>query len=197
MNKEKRDIVFAVDDSPENIKILGSVLEKNGYEPVVFLRAENALDSIRKEKPELILLDIMMPEMDGYEMCKKLKEDSSTKDIPVIFLTGKTETESLVKGFDIGAADYVKKPFKSAELLARIRTHIGYKKAREEIKILKGLIPICAKCKKIRDDKGYWNQVDTYIEKHSEATFSHGICPECTEDLYGNQNWYGKKKKTP
>jgi len=193
-HNEEKDIVYVVDDGAENIKILGNVLESNGYEPVVFLRAKDALESICNEKPELILLDIMMPEMDGYEMCADLKADVSTKDIPIIFLTGKTDTDSLVKGFDLGAADYIKKPFRSAELLARIKTHIGFKKAREEIEMLKGLIPICAQCKKIRDDKGYWNQVDIYLEKHSGATFSHGICPDCAEALYGDQHWYKKKK---
>ncbi len=136
MDNSKKDIVFIIDDNPENIKVLGNLLEKNGYAPVVFLNAKIALKSIRKKRPELILLDIMMPEMDGYEMCQTLKDDSSFKDIPVIFLTGKTDTEDLVKGFDLGAADYVKKPFEFAELLARIKTHIGFKKAREEIKTL-------------------------------------------------------------
>jgi len=136
MDNSKKDIVFIIDDNPENIKVLGNLLEKNGYDPVVFLNAKIALESIRKKRPEIILLDIMMPEMDGYEMCQILKDDASFKDIPVIFLTGKTDTEDLVKGFDLGAADYVKKPFEFAELLARIKTHIDFKKAREEIKTL-------------------------------------------------------------
>jgi hypothetical protein len=70
-------------------------------------------------------------------------------------------------------------------------------KALDEIKTLKGIVPICAQCKKIRDDKGYWNLLESYIEKHSEASFSHGMCPECLEELYGKENWYieGKKKK--
>ncbi|MCP4159391.1 MAG: response regulator [Deltaproteobacteria bacterium] len=136
MDNSKKDIVFIIDDNPENIKVLGSLLDEKGYEPVVFLNAKIALESIRTKKPEIILLDIMMPEMDGYEMCQILKDDASFKDIPVIFLTGKTDTEDLVKGFDLGAADYVKKPFEFAELLARIKTHIDFKKAREEIKTL-------------------------------------------------------------
>ena len=195
MDNAKKDIVYIIDDNPDNIKMLGCLLEEKGYEPVVFLNARTALGSIRKKKPELILLDIMMPEMDGYEMCKILKDDTSFKDIPVIFLTGKTDTDDLVKGFELGAADYVKKPFEFAELLARIKTHIGFKKAKEKIKILSGLLPICSKCKKIRDDKGYWNKIDVYIEAHSDAIFSHGLCPECSDKLYGKEDWYIEMKK--
>ena len=195
MDNAKKDVVFIIDDNSSNIKILGNLLEEKGYEPVVFLNAKTALDSIKDKKPEIILLDIMMPEMDGYEMCKILKDDTSLKDIPVIFLTGKTETDDLVKGFELGAADYVKKPFEFAELLARIKTHIGFKKAREEIKILSGLLPICSNCKKIRDDKGYWNQIDVYIQKHSEAKFTHSMCSECSDEVYGKEDWYIEMKK--
>ena len=82
--------------------------------------------------------------------------------------------------------DYVTKPFNSAELLARVKTHI-------EIKILRGLLPICSGCKKIRDDEGFWKEVESYIEAHSELTFSHGICPACAHTLYGDEAWYKKR----
>ncbi len=194
MNSKKIDIIYVIDDKLENIKILGNLLAENRYEPMVFLSAQAALKSIKKIKPELILLDIMMPKMDGYEMCKILKAEDSSKDIPVIFLTGKTDTDDLVKGFNVGAVDYVKKPFESAELLARIKTHIGFKQAREKIKILNGLLPICSSCKKIRNDEGYWNQIEGYIQKHSEAKFSHSICPECSDKIYSKEDWYIEMK---
>ncbi len=194
MDSRKKNIIYVIDDKLENIKLLGTLLIENKYEPMVFLSAKDALESIREIKPELILLDIMMPEMDGYEMCKVLKAEDLFKDIPVIFLTGKTDTDDLVKGFDVGAADYVKKPFESAELLARIKTHIGFKKAREKIKNLNGLLPICSNCKKIRNDKGYWKQIDVYIQKHSEAEFTHSMCPECSDKLYGKEDWYIEMK---
>ncbi len=194
MDSREKNIIYVIDDKLENIKLLGTLLIENKYEPMVFLSAKDALESIREIKPELILLDIMMPEMDGYEMCKVLKAEDLFKDIPVIFLTGKTDTDDLVKGFDVGAADYVKKPFESAELLARIKTHIGFKKAREKIKNLNGLLPICSNCKKIRNDKGYWKQIDVYIQKHSEAEFTHSMCPECSDKLYGKEDWYIEMK---
>jgi len=190
MDNNKRDKIFVVDDKLENIKILGNLLEKNRYEPMVFLSARTALETLKDIKPELFLLDIMMPEMNGYEMCELLKSDNSCKNIPVIFLTGRTETEDLVKGFKVGAADYVKKPFNFDELLARIETHINLKKANDKIKTLSGLLPICGHCKKIRDDKGYWNQIESYIQENSEAIFSHSICQDCAKEYYPDYDIY-------
>lgn len=190
MNSDKKPLVLIVDDNAQNLQFLGKMMAENGYEPALARSGSQALDFVFKEKPELVLLDIMMPEMDGYEVCRELKIRKATAHIPVIFLTAKTETEDLVKGFEAGAVDYVTKPFKSAELLARIKTHIELKRAREEIRTLRGIIPICAKCKKIRDDEGFWKQIETYIEKHSEALFSHGLCPECSKEIYGDEEWF-------
>ncbi len=190
-----KDSIMVIDDKPDNLRLLVSLLSEEGYQVRPFPNGKLALTSAQIISPDLILLDVMMPDMDGFEVCKKLKNDDKTWDIPIIFLTAKGETKDIVKGFDLGGADYVCKPFQAAELLARIRTHIGFKKAKKEIKTLKGLIPICANCKKIRDDKGYWNQIESYIEQHSEAKFSHGICEECAEELYGDKEWYQKGKK--
>jgi len=131
----------------------------------------------------------MMPEMDGYEVCVKLKSDKRYKHIPVIFLTAKAETEDIVKGFEVGGVDYVTKPFIAAELLARVKTHV-------EIKTLKGLLPICAKCKKIRDEEGFWSQMESYFKKHTDADFTHGICEDCADELYKDTNWYQKGKSS-
>ena len=190
MNSNKKPLILIVDDNSQNLQFLGKMMAENGYEPALARSGSQALDFIFKEKPELVLLDIMMPEMDGYEVCRELKSQKLTAHIPVIFLTAKIETEDIVKGFETGAVDYVTKPFKSAELLARVKTHIELKRAREEIRTLRGIIPICAKCKKIRDDEGYWKQIETYIEKHSDALFSHGLCPECSKDIYGDEDWF-------
>ena len=125
--------ILIVDDIPTNIQVLGSVLRKAGYE-VAF--TDNGLDAIKKArsiKYDLILLDIMMPQMDGFEVCKILKSHPESDDIPIIFLTAKTDSESLVKGFELGAVDYLTKPFKSPELLARVKTHISLKYTQEEL----------------------------------------------------------------
>ncbi|MCK5568902.1 MAG: response regulator [Spirochaetes bacterium] len=184
MSNDREAFVLIVDDNPLNLQVLGNTLRKNGYKLAAAKSGPEALDFLQKKLPDLILLDIMMPEMDGYEVCKKLKEDENTKKIPVIFLTARTDTDSIVRGFEAGGVDYVVKPFNPAELLARVKTQIKLKQAFDEIRTLKGFIPICANCKKIRDDKGYWESVEEYIGKHSDAVFSHSICPECTKKLY-------------
>lgn len=179
--------ILVVDDKPDNLRLLVTLLSEQGYQVRPVPNGKLALSGAKAIPPDLILLDIMMPGMDGFEVCRELKKDEVTKEIPIIFLTAKVETKDIVKGFDLGGADYVCKPFQTAELLARIRTHIGYKKAREEIKTFKGLIQICASCKKVRDDQGLWSQIESYIERRSDAHFSHGVCPDCLKELYPDQ----------
>ncbi len=132
MDKEK-ETLFIVDDNRVNIKLLEKVLLKHGYEIITATGGKEALQLIEKRIPDLILLDIIMPEMDGYEICKKLKSSPDTCDIPVIFLTAKTETDDIVRGFNTGAADYIRKPFQRAELLARVETHLKLKKMQMKI----------------------------------------------------------------
>ena len=197
-NKEEKPLVLIVDDIPRNIKVLGDILRTKDCKIVVATNGPQALELIKKVLPDLILLDVMMPEMDGFAVCKILKESSQTRDIPVIFLTAKTETADIVKGLECGAVDYISKPFNSTELLARVHTHLELKKTRDrekelikklkealsKVKQLSGLLPICARCKKIRDDKGYWQSVEEFISEHSEAHLSHSLCPKCVEELY-------------
>jgi len=182
---KKIDFILIVDDNPQNVKLIGSVLDSNDYETAVAMNGLQAFEFLENEQPDLILLDVMMPDMDGFEVCKRIKQDRLTKDIPIIFLTAKKDIDDLVLGFKAGGVDYVTKPFNSVELLMRIKTHLDLKNAREEIKKLKGIIPICCNCKKIRDDRGFWEMVETYIEDRTDAEFTHGICPECSEVLYG------------
>ncbi|MDA3788340.1 MAG: response regulator [Desulfobacula sp.] len=186
MNHEKL-LILAVDDNPQNLQFLGKLLSNNGYEVGMALNGQQALNFVKKNDPDLILMDIMMPDMDGYEVCERIKKDFFAQQIPIIFLTALTGSEDILKGFDAGGVDYVTKPFNPAELLARIKTHI-------EIRILRGLLPMCSRCKKIRDDEGFWKQVDSYIEEHSQVTFSQGICPDCLINLYGDKDWFTKKK---
>ncbi len=185
----KKKLLLIVDDNPENRKVLGNLLIQSGYEVGAAPDGRTALDFIKNEPPDLILLDIMMPGMDGFEVCEKLKSDVETKHIPVIFLTAKTNTEDIVRGFQVGGVDYVSKPFNGEELLARIQTHI-------EIKVLRGLLPICSTCDKIRDDEGYWHSIENYIASHADILFSHSLCTVCSEKLYGEHDWYKKLHKT-
>jgi DNA-binding response OmpR family regulator len=181
---EEGDLVLIVDDNPANVQVLGGILKEAGYLVSVVRSGAQALSWVEQGVPDLVLLDVMMPGMDGYETCRRLKVMDKMKPIPIIFLTARAETEDVVLGFEVGGVDYVTKPFQAAELLARIRTHLELKRAREEIATLRGFIPICASCKSIRDDAGLWEQVESYIARHSEAVFSHSICPDCMEKLY-------------
>ena len=125
--------LLIVDDIPNNIQVLGSILRDHGYQLSFAMDGKEALNLTSKEKYDLILLDIMMPELDGYDVCAILKQDPLTRDIPVIFLTAKTEADDIVKGFKVGAVDYITKPFYSEELLSRVQTHLELKVTREKL----------------------------------------------------------------
>ncbi|MCP4215902.1 MAG: response regulator [bacterium] len=130
---EKKQLILIVDDVPKNLQVLGNILREKQYKISVATNGRQALDMAAGLLPELILMDVMMPELDGFEACKLLKKSADTKDIPIIFLTAKTESEDIVKGFGLGAADYVTKPFNKAELLARVGIQLALARARENI----------------------------------------------------------------
>ena len=173
------------------------------------LSGEIALKTIQNDLPDLILLDIVMPEMDGLEVCRKLKEGEKTREVPIIFISALDEIENKMRAFSQGGVDYISKPFHAEEVLARVNTHLTLyslvnsleeknkelQKAIEEVKLLRGMLPICSNCKKIRDDNGYWDILESYIVKHSEATFSHSMCPNCVKEIYGDKDWFKMKRK--
>ncbi|QTA81389.1 Two component system response regulator histidine kinase [Desulfonema limicola] len=139
MNHEdckQQPFLLIVDDIAKNLQVLGNILSAKGYHYTPAMNGSQALKIIEKRPPDLILLDIMMPDMDGFEVCEKLKSSPETSDIPVIFLSAKTETEDIIKGFELGAVDYVTKPFCKQELLARIETHLDLKFARQKLQEL-------------------------------------------------------------
>jgi len=191
---KKKPLILIVDDTPQNVQVLARTLEEGNYELAVATNGKDALAFVEREEPDLILLDVMMPEMNGYEVCRVLKKNEKTVNIPIIFLTAKRETDDIVKGFDAGGVDYIIKPFNSKELMARVKAHVELTLARREIQELQGIIPICSNCKNVRDDEGYWQRVEIYVETRSEASFSHGVCPDCMEKLYGDKEWYKKGK---
>lgn len=127
--------VLIVDDNNDSLQILAEIVEKSGCRSTLAVDGEQALKYLELVKPDLILLDIMMPKMDGYEVCNRLKQNIDLKDIPVIFLTAKSGIEDIVKGFEVGGVDYVSKPFNVIELKARIRNHLVLKKCHDEIKV--------------------------------------------------------------
>ena len=126
-------LILIIDDGPANIKMLEILLKAEKYKTLSASSGVQALEIIRDVVPDLILLDVMMPGMDGFEVCRKIKETESTENVPVIFLSAKTETNDIVKGFEYGAVDYITKPFNRIELMARVKTHIELKRSRENL----------------------------------------------------------------
>jgi len=190
-------VVLIVDDTPLNLQIIADTLSAKGLHVVIAENGEQALAIVEKILPDIILMDVVMPGIDGFETCQRLKMNENTKAIPVIFMTALDDTKHVMRGFDVGGVDYIGKPLRLKEVLARVETHLWLRyiqtqleaqnaqlqEALANVKTLKGLLPICANCKKIRDDQGYWNQIEAYIEEHSDALFTHGLCPECVKLL--------------
>lgn len=132
--KESKSIVLIVDDNLKNIHVAGNIIKRDLNCNLCFATSgEEAIAKTKEIKPDIILLDIMMPGLDGYETCKIIKESADTKDIPIIFLSAKSDEEDIVKGFAQGASDYVTKPFRAAELIARVQTHLSLKKKSEQL----------------------------------------------------------------
>ncbi len=186
-------ILIAEDDLTSRT-VLEAVLKKEGHEVVTAANGGEAWALMqRSDAPSLAILDWMMPEMDGPELARRIRGHQSQRHVYIIMLTTKDDKSDIVAALEAGADDYLTKPFDTGELRARVdvgRRTIALqealadqaeelRKALDEIKTLSGIIPICATCKKIRDDNGYWNQVEVYIRNHSDASFSHGICPDC------------------
>ena len=191
-------ILIAEDDVTSRTELL-EVLKKQGHEVVVAVNGLEAWRALQQaQAPMLAILDWMMPEMDGLEVVRRLRTLQTDRPPYLIMLTSKGEKADIIAGLEAGANDYLSKPVDPGELRARIE--VGHRlivtqdtlatkvaelrQALDQVKTLRGILPICAKCKKIRDDQGYWNQVEVYVRDHTEAEFSHGLCPECMKILY-------------
>jgi eukaryotic-like serine/threonine-protein kinase len=125
--------ILIVDDTPTNIQMLMAILREQGYQLSAATNGRQAIDVIERVRPDLVLMDVVMPEMDGYDACRRIKASARWRDLPIIFLTAKTDTADIVRGFDVGAVDYVGKPFNSHELLARVSTHLTLQRLRREM----------------------------------------------------------------
>jgi CheY-like chemotaxis protein len=198
--------ILVVDDRPENLLAMEALLEQPGVRVVTAASGPETLSLMLEHDFALILLDVQMPGMDGFETAELIRGSDRTRHVPIIFVTAISKDQAHVfKGYDAGAVDYLKKPIEPAILLSKvkvfcemsrkerlIRTQLAeieeknkqLEKQLQEIKTLRGFIPICSACKKIRNDEGYWEAIEVYIRDHSAAEFSHGLCPDCIETLY-------------
>jgi sigma-B regulation protein RsbU (phosphoserine phosphatase) len=194
--------ILIAEDDPVSSYMLETTLTKWGYDVIVANDGELALQVLQQQDaPQLVILDWMMPNLDGLALCKKLREDPAKQSTYIILLTAKSDKKDVVIGLDLGADDYITKPFDSEELRARVRVGARMvalqqtladritqlQDAIANVKQLQGILPICSHCKKVRDDQNYWQQVESYISTHTDAEFSHGICPDCFEKITKTQ----------
>jgi DNA-binding response OmpR family regulator len=188
--------VLIADDDAALRYALGVQLERWGYVPVVCEDGEAARDVlIGSSPPPLAILDWSMPGADGVTLCREIRANVSLSTMYVVLLTAHQTREQMVEGLAGGADEYIVKPFDWGVLRARVATGariaklqqslsqrvVELQKALDTVKQLSGLLPICSYCKRIRRDGGYWQQLEGYIAEHSEADFSHGVCPPCFE----------------
>jgi len=181
------------DDDVVNATVLEAALGRLGVETLIAYDGADAWDTVRRTGPSLAVVDWMMPKLDGLELCRRIREAPEHAHMYVILLTGRQEQDDVVEGLHAGADDYLVKPFDARELGARVRTGLrilslqrqlkeqieALRRTLANVKHLKGLLPICSYCKRIRKDQDYWQQLEGYISEHSDAQFSHGICPGC------------------
>ena len=198
-------ILIAEDDLTSR-SMLAAMLKKSGYEVVETVNGSDAWQELSKsDAPQLAILDRTMPGMEGLDVVRRVRALKTALPTYIIMLTSRGEKADIIAGLDAGADDYISKPFHIGELRARIevgRRMVDMQEqlatrlkelqnAMDHIKTLQGILPICSFCKKIRDDKGYWEQVETYLTLNSELLFSHAICPDCLQKHYAE---YVKEK---
>lgn len=196
MNVQKDTRVLIVEDDSLVSEMIQGLLEKMWY--VVVGRAVNGLQAVemtQSTQPDVVLMDVRLPDMDGIEATRHIYESCPT---PVVVLTAYDTPELVERASAAGVGAYLVKPPDADEIeraitiaiarfedlmeLRRVNTEL--QDTLDKVKTLSGLLPICSSCKKIRDDEGYWNQLEVYIRDHSEVEFSHGLCPECAKELY-------------
>jgi DNA-binding response OmpR family regulator len=188
--------VLIADDEATSRHLIQATLGSWGFEVLVAVDGCEALRVLQGSRgPEIAMLDWMMPGIDGLEVCRQVRATMPNAATYIILVTARGGLENVVRGLEAGADDYITKPFDPRELRARL--HVGVRivelqkallerfreleDALKRVKQLQGLLPICSYCKKIRNDRNYWEQVDAYVASHSEAQFSHGVCPDCYE----------------
>ncbi len=191
-------ILIAEDDATSRT-VLTALLTKEGYDVTATADGEQAWRILKQPAaPPLGILDLMMPKLDGLEVVRRVRALPTQWPPYLIMLTTKSDKVDVIAGLGAGANDYLAKPFDLGELRARVE--VGRRMiemqitlaakvdelrlAVEQVKTLRGIVPICASCKNIRDDQGYWSRVESYVRDHTEAEFSHAVCPDCMKKLY-------------
>jgi sigma-B regulation protein RsbU (phosphoserine phosphatase) len=186
--------ILVAEDQSVSRHIVASNLRKWGYEVIAVEDGTRALEIMQgAAAPQLAILDWSMPGIDGIEICRQIRKGPQTRANYLVLLTARKGQEDKIHGLESGADDYITKPFNRGELRARVQVGMRVlelqqalaqrvqelEEALSRVKTLQGLLPICSYCKKIRNDRNYWQQVEGYLSDHSGIQFSHGICPDC------------------
>ena len=186
--------ILIAEDDPVTGEILARTLQRWNYNTMLVVDGAQAWDRLRlATDPTLAILDWMMPGMDGPDVCRRVRQELPLANMYLLLVTARESRGDMVAGLDAGADDYIVKPFDPEELRARVAVGVRVlglqqklgervaelQAALSNVKKLHGLLPICSYCKRIRGDDQYWQQVEGYVAEHSEAQFSHGICPAC------------------
>lgn len=207
MIESKQQKVLVVDDSPLAREVLIRMLSDLDIIVISAESGEEAIELFHRHQFALVLLDVLMGGMSGFQTASKIRAlDHDHSDVPIIFVTAtNTDAANVFEGYEAGAVDYLLKPVDMVMLRSKVRVfcrlnaqrdviqaqldEIQHKNAElekhiAEINVLRGLVPICASCKNVRDDAGYWHSIEQYFTENSDTKFSHSICPECTEKMY-------------
>jgi sigma-B regulation protein RsbU (phosphoserine phosphatase) len=190
--------ILIAEDDPVSRLVLTTNLTNWGHEVITAVNGMEAWRAtLEEDAPRLVILDWMMPEMEGPEICRRMREVPAAIPPYIILLTARQGAKEVIEGMQAGADDYLTKPYHRDEL--RVRVQVGVRmielqekladrigkleEALDQVKRLQGIIPICGYCKKVRDDSDYWQNVESYVATHSEAEFSHGVCPSCFAEV--------------
>ena len=205
--------IMLIEDSDEDAQLVREMLDDRGYDYVLKRtdRLSSGLRLLEEEFFDVLLLDLGLPDSAGFDALTQIRNQAPP--LPIIILTGLSDEALAVKAISLGAQDYLVKGNFAADALYRYISHsierqrletererliLELQEALSKVKQLSGLLPICASCKQIRDDKGYWTQVEVYMSEHTEIDFTHTVCPECTKKLYPEYYdaiWGDKGKK--
>jgi DNA-binding response OmpR family regulator len=195
--------ILIVDDDPLSRRLAEHALGDYGVAVRLFAGGEEAWEAIQsRHEPALVVLDRMLPGIDGLDLCRRARLAGDFPALYIVMVTSAGRSSDVAEGLEAGADDYVVKPFNRAELRARVQVGVrmltlqanlarrvtDLEAALAKVKQLRGLLPMCSYCKRIRVDEQYWQQLETYISEHSDAQFSHGICPECFPSVIDGTN---------
>lgn len=173
--------ILIADDDIHSLRLLELVLTKWGHEIFCANDGETAFETFLSKDIDVVITDWIMPNVNGLELCTKIREDKRDRKhyVYIILLTSQSGRDNLLKGMEAGADDYINKPLDKVELQIRLNVVERIMSYQHQIVRLEGLLPICCYCKKIRQEKNIWDEIEKYVSEHSFANFSHSICPGC------------------